>query len=72
MVMTSEREIDQLVRAVHGRTVIGLAQGILMDRMDTDAAPAFDYPRRGSSHSNRKLVDVADEIVRARKLPYLT
>lgn len=69
MVMTSGREIDQLGRAVHGRTVIGQAQGILMERLDIDAAQAFDYLRRVSSHSNRKLVQVADELARTRKLP---
>lgn len=69
MVMTSGREVDQLGRALRSRTTIGQAQGILMERLDIDAARAFDYLRRVSSHSNRKLVDVADELARTRELP---
>ena len=66
MTMTSGREIDQLGRAVHGRTVIGQAQGILMERFDIDSAQAFDYMRRISSHTNRKVVEIATEIARTR------
>ena len=69
LVLTSEREIDHLGRAMHGRTLIGQAQGVLMERLDIDAAQAFDYLRRISSHSNRKVTDVAQEIVRTRELP---
>jgi GAF domain-containing protein len=71
MVMTSGREIDQLGRALHSRTIIGQAQGILMERLDIDAAQAFDYLRRMSSHTNRKLVALAEEIARTRELPRL-
>lgn len=69
MVMSSGREIDQLGRALHSRTVIGHAQGILMERLDIDSAQAFDYLRRVSSVSNRKLIDIADEVARTRELP---
>ena len=69
MVVAAGRESDQLGRAVHNRTTIGQAQGILMERLDVDAAQAFDYLRRVSSTSNRKLVEVADGIARTRRLP---
>ena len=69
MVLTSEREIDQLGRALHSRNTIGQAQGILMERFDIDAHQAVDYLRRMSSNSNRKLVDIAAEIARTRQLP---
>jgi GAF domain-containing protein len=69
MVVAAGRESDQLGRAVHNRTIIGQAQGILMERLDVDAAQAFDYLRRVSSTSNRKLSDVAAEIARTRVLP---
>lgn len=69
MVVAAGRESDQLGRAVHNRTLIGQAQGILMERLDVDAAQAFDYLRRVSSTSNRKLADVAAEIARTRRLP---
>lgn len=69
MVLTSGREIDQLGRALHSRTTIGQAQGILMERLAIDSAQAFDYLRRVSSHSNRKLTDICCEIVRTGSLP---
>lgn len=71
MVMTVGREIDQLGRALNSRTIIGQAQGILMERLDIDAAQAFDYLRRMSSHTNRKLVALAEEVARTRELPRL-
>ena len=69
VIMNAGREIDQLGLALNTRLIIGRAQGVLMERLDIDADQAFDYLRRVSSHSNRKLVDIADEIARTRKLP---
>jgi GAF domain-containing protein len=63
------RQIDQLKVAMDSRTIIGQAQGLLMGRLEIDADQAFDYLRRISSHSNRKLAVVAMEIVRTRQLP---
>ena len=63
------RQIDQLRVAVGSRTIIGQAQGLLMGQLDIDADQAFDYLRRISSTSNRKLAVVAMEIVRTRQLP---
>ena len=67
--MSAEREIDQLGMAIVSRLVIGRAEGILMERLDITADQAFDYLRRISSHGNRKLVAVASDIARTRKLP---
>ena len=72
MVMAAGRESDQLGQAVHNRTIIGQAQGILMERLDLDAAQAMEYLRRVSSTSNRKLSEVAAEIARTRRLPEST
>ena len=69
VIMNAGREIDQLGLALNTRLVIGQAQGVLMERLAIDTNQAFDYLRRVSSYSNRKLVDVADEIARTRKLP---
>jgi AmiR/NasT family two-component response regulator len=69
VILSAERQIDQLGMAVHTRTHIGQAQGILMERFDIGADQAFDYLRRVSSNSNRKLAEVAEEIARTRKLP---
>ena len=63
------RQIDQLKVAMDSRTIIGQAQGLLMGRLGIDADQAFDYLRRISSVSNRKLSVVAMEIVRTRQLP---
>lgn len=68
-IIAAGREIQQLETAVHSRTIIGQAQGILMALLDIDADRAFDYLRRVSSESNRKLSVVAAEITRTRRLP---
>jgi GAF domain-containing protein len=67
--MSAEREIDQLGMAIISRLVIGRAEGILMERLDMTADQAFDYLRRISSTTNRKLVAVASDIARTRTLP---
>lgn len=72
VIMSAGREIDQLGMALQNRTMIGRAQGILMERFDLTEDQSFDYLRRVSSHANRKLVDVAAEIVRTRRLPLVT
>jgi AmiR/NasT family two-component response regulator len=65
----AEEEIRQLHRAVESRTVIGQAEGILMERLGVDSCQAFEYLRRVSSHLNRKVVDIATEIAETRELP---
>lgn len=40
-----------------------------MERLDLTSEHAFGYLRRISQDGNRKLVDVAAEIVATRKLP---
>ncbi|WP_297627847.1 GAF and ANTAR domain-containing protein [Nocardioides sp.] len=67
--MSAEREIDQLGMAIVSRLVIGRAEGILMEKLDVSADQAFDYLRRISSQTNRKLVAVASDIARTRMLP---
>lgn len=62
------RHLDQLRLAMDSRTIIGQAQGLLMGHLGIDADQAFDYLRRISSESNRKLSAVAAEIVRTRQL----
>lgn len=64
-----QRTVEQLVKAVASRTIIGQAEGILMARLDIDADHAMDYLRRVSSCSNRKLADIAAEIAETRELP---
>jgi AmiR/NasT family two-component response regulator len=69
MLERAEREIEQLRRAVESRTVIGRAEGILMERFGIDADQALTFLRRASSHTNRKLVAIATEMAVTRELP---
>ena len=52
-------EVDNLLKAVESRDVIGQAKGILMERHKITAAEAFDALRSESQHSNVKVVDIA-------------
>jgi AmiR/NasT family two-component response regulator len=67
-VPSQSEEIDQLRTALEHRNLIGQAQGIVMGRLDVDADQAFEYLRRVSMHTNRKVVDIAEEIAAKRKL----
>jgi GAF domain-containing protein len=67
--MAAGREIDQRGVAIASRTIIGQAEGILMERFGLDADQAFGYLRRVSSNTNRKLAQVAEDLVRTRELP---
>lgn len=67
--ISDSREIEQLVTALDGRTVIGQAQGIVMERYDLDAGAAFALLTRLSSHTNRKLREIAEDVVGRRDLP---
>lgn len=51
------------------RTLIGQAQGILMERFDLDGKNAFAVLRRVSQQSNTKLHLVATELIATRKTP---
>jgi hypothetical protein len=65
--------VDQAVlrggidEGLRGRTVIGEAIGILMERFELDEDVAFDYLKRQSSTTNRKLRDVAETVVSDRR-----
>lgn len=62
-------EIENRGVAMVNRTVIGQAEGILMERLGVQDDQAFAYLRRISQDTNRKLLDVAQELVRTRVLP---
>ncbi|MEV6283888.1 GAF and ANTAR domain-containing protein [Kribbella sp. NPDC051770] len=63
------RIADTLTTAAETRERIGQAVGILMERYGVDAAQAFAVLNRYSQNSNRKLHDVAEELMRTRRLP---
>lgn len=52
-----------LQEALETRTIIGQAQGMLMVRERISADQAFDILRRASQRTNRKLRDIAGELV---------
>ena len=59
---------EQLADAMRSRATIEQAKGVLMALHNVDADGAFDLLRTESQHSNRKLRDVAAEVVaRARR-----
>lgn len=62
-------EIHNRGRAMVSRTVIGQAEGIVMERFGLDAEAAFAYLRRVSQTNHRKLISVAEDLVATRRLP---
>jgi GAF domain-containing protein len=67
--ISAARTEEQLQSAVQTRTLIGQAQGIIMERYRLSDARAFAVMSRVSQDSNVKLVDVARQIVRTRRIP---
>lgn len=66
--VAARREIDHRGVAMVNRTVIGQAEGILMERFDLSPDQAFNFLRRQSQQSNRKLLQVCTELVAGRQL----
>jgi len=62
---------EGLQNALDTRTIIGQAQGVLMERFEIDADRAFAILRRYSQDGNRKLTDVARTVVETLQLPDL-
>jgi len=62
-------KVEQLEQGITSRTVIGQAQGILIERHKVTADGAFALLVRSSSVTNRKLYDVAAELVLTGELP---
>lgn len=57
------RAVDDLQHALESRRVIGVAVGLVMARYHVDEDAAFAFLTRASSHANRKLRDIAVEMV---------
>lgn len=64
-----EERFEGLHAALATREVIGQAQGILMERERISADEAFNTLRRASQHLNRKLRDVAQDLVDTGEKP---
>jgi GAF domain-containing protein len=67
--LASARTITGLEAAVHGRHLIGVAQGILMQRYGLGMDQAFETLQRYSSTGNLKLRDLAWIVIAGRALP---
>jgi GAF domain-containing protein len=67
--ISAARTEEQLQSAVQTRTLIGQAQGIIMERYSLTAGRAFAVMSRVSQDSNIKLVDIARQIVETRRIP---
>jgi GAF domain-containing protein len=67
--LDSARTQDNLWRAIGSRHLIGVAQGILMERFAIDVDDAFSVLRRYSQDRNVRLHAVAEQVVESRRLP---
>jgi AmiR/NasT family two-component response regulator len=59
----ADERVRHLVTALEHRTVIGQATGIVMERYGLDPQAAFAVLLRISSHRNRKVYEIAEELV---------
>ena len=67
--LAAARQETNLRTAMDRRDLIGQAKGILMERHRLTAAQAFSVLVEASSHTNRKLFDVAEELTATGSMP---
>ena len=67
--LSAARQEENLRLALDGRDMIGQAKGILMERYRLTAPQAFEVLVRASTHTNRKLFDIADELTSTGAMP---
>lgn len=67
--VASSHELEHLNIAVANRTIVGQAEGILMERYDLDADRAFAILVRVSQAENRRLNLIAEELISTRQTP---
>ena len=61
------REVETLTQALESRTQIGMAIGMLMARENISDETAFDMLRRASQRTNRKIREIAVEMLQAHR-----
>lgn len=64
----AREQVGHLGRALASNRDIGVAMGILMAQHKVTREQAFDLLRVASQHSNRKIVDISDEVIRTGAL----
>jgi GAF domain-containing protein len=67
--LASAKQEESLWQAIDARTLVGRAQGILMERFGIDDEAAFQLLRRHSQNTNTKLKEVARILISSRTLP---
>jgi GAF domain-containing protein len=67
--LANARQEATLWQAIDARKLVGQAQGILMERFGIDSDQAFAVLRRYSQDHNIKLRDVAQRLIKTRRLP---
>lgn len=68
LAMSGARREENLLRKAETRDLIGRAKGMLMEGFDLDDEGAFSALRGASQRLNRKLVDIADDVVHRRPI----
>ena len=63
---SAQLEVGQLRTAMPSRAVIDQASGMVMRAVGCDSEQAFDFLRSISQRTNRKLSEIAGEVVRSR------
>ena len=66
---TSANQADNLKAALSNSRMIGMALGILIERHRITADEAFERLRSASQQANRKLADLAADLVRTGQFP---
>jgi ANTAR domain-containing protein/DnaJ-like protein len=61
-------QVSQLTVARDSNRRIGMAMGIIMRQRRVDEARAFDVLRGSSQKTNRKLRDIAEDVIRDRRV----
>jgi GAF domain-containing protein len=69
LVQRNEELVGQLTHALSSRVSIERAVGILMAVEDLDAPEAFERLRRSARSNRRRVADLANEVIAAKKLP---
>jgi GAF domain-containing protein len=67
--LAAARQEENLRRAMDHRDLIGQAKGILMERHRLTAEQAFHVLARTSTHTNRKLFELAEELTTTGTMP---
>lgn len=68
--LAAAQQKQQLRRAVSTRQLVGQAEGILMERFKLNDDQAFRLLVRASQDTNRKLVEIAADLVRTGEVPH--